>query len=153
MKYFESKFHFCEIIGASSRVLFQKMLNIAVGFILIRFCCGAFSVKNVEIISSLPYNVTFGASTNIGSDIISTGAAFDLAAEHANRKYRSALNVSMKYLFSGSPPSCDDVSSKAVQKYAEYYYKNVKRDTCHAIVISGNKFTKFNHLKHGSSQT
>ena len=108
---------------------------------LIFHCCSLTSPsKNIEIITSLPYNL------GIAPDIRITGAAYELAAENVMRSYCDAsmtvspVNVRLRYLFNATNSNdirtCDDIANRSAQMLSEYYYKLTVPDTCYAVVSS-----------------
>ena len=98
------------------------------------------AVKNIEIITSLPYNL------GIAPDIRITGAAYELAAESVMRWYGNAsmhvspVDVRLRYLFDANNSydvrTCDDIAKRSAQRLSEYYYTRTVSDTCYAMVSS-----------------
>lgn len=80
----------------------------------------------------------FQYKTGPPTDIVYTGAAFDLAIQKVNQRYEAAVNVSVKHLYDPRDRSCNDLSSRSAQLIAEYYYRNGndQRETCFAIVAT-----------------
>ncbi|OQV25008.1 hypothetical protein BV898_01216 [Hypsibius exemplaris] len=93
--------------------------------------------KNLEIITSLPYNI------GLAVDVQRTAGAFDLAAEGVVRTSyhrQIPMNISIKHLFNADNShlvqSCRDVEALSSQMLAEYYIKHGRSDTCYAVVSS-----------------
>ena len=88
---------------------------------------------NINIVTALPYNV------GVAVDIVRTGAAFDIAVEEVNRKYREdGLNITVTYLYNGLDRTCDVVSSRTAQLVGEYHYRHGQEqlNTCFSLVAT-----------------
>ena len=108
--------------------MFYKILLV----LTLSFCC--LSAKNIEVLVPISYNYS-GSTANV----IQAGAALELAAEGVQEKYGSSLNMSIRHLFSPSTLGCEEVAGLTAYKTAEYFYKNVREDTCYALVQNGEK--------------
>ncbi|OWA52893.1 hypothetical protein BV898_17334 [Hypsibius exemplaris] len=96
------------------------------------FCIvpSAFSTVDLQIICALPYDF------NVVTAVIWTGAAFELAVEAANRRYSPHVNVSLRFLYNSSHRTCDDIAADSVRSLSEFYYRQTRVDTVHALVTT-----------------
>ncbi|OWA52381.1 hypothetical protein BV898_16836 [Hypsibius exemplaris] len=89
------------------------------------------SATKLQIVTSLNYNLS------LSNDVIVVGAAFELAVEIVNRKYKGHLEVSIRHLFNASDRNCDQLASHGAELLSQYYYKESDPGkTCYAIVTT-----------------
>ena len=85
----------------------------------------------LEIISILPHRIAA-----VGVSLMYTGPALELAVESANRVYGSNLTVSLRLIYALGNVTCNDEESLAADSLAKYYYNELSRDSCVAIIGS-----------------
>ena len=88
------------------------------------------SILDVEVISTIPYNISVGVALPF------TGAALQVAVEAVNDQFAGDLNISFTLLYNKADTICDYADVNALLLAAEYY--NTKaRNRCVAFINSG----------------
>ncbi|OWA53727.1 hypothetical protein BV898_18149 [Hypsibius exemplaris] len=92
------------------------------------------SATRLEVLVLLPKNQFLGPS-----DVVYTGPAYELAAEHSMAKYGKNLSVSVTYLLQSPNRNYDDLPAYSVQMVSGFYYSRKPSDhaeTCYALAAS-----------------
>ena len=94
----------------------------------------AASSHGIQLISILSY------SAPVATSLLNTGAALELATEHANQMLGPNITMSLKLMHGPKNASCLDEEAALADKLAKYYYNNQKYYRCMAIIGASKSY-------------